>query len=55
MCACALVRACVYVIGCLAALTWLAVAPGWQGAGKAADPMGWVLDTADIFGGGGVG
>ena len=25
------------------------------GAGRAAGPMGWVLDTGDIFGGGGVG
>ena len=47
--------ACVYVIGCLPALTWLTVAPSWQGlAGRLARWDG-VLDTADIFGGGGVG
>lgn len=52
---CVLVRACVYVIGCLAALTWLTVAPSWQGlAGRLARWDG-VLDTVDIFGGGGVG
>ena len=55
MCACALVRACVYVIGSLLALTWLTVAPSWQGlAGRLARREG-VLDTVDIFGGGGVG
>ena len=52
---CVLVRACVYVIGSLPVLTWLAVAPSWQGlAGRLARWDG-VLDTADIFGGGGVG
>ena len=55
MCACALVRACVYVIGRLPALTWLTVAPSWQGlAGRLARWDG-VLDTVGIFGGGGVG
>ena len=55
MCACAPVRACVYVIGSLLALTWLTVAPSWQGlAGRLARRDG-VLDTVDIFGGGGVG
>lgn len=44
--------ACVYVIGCLAALTWLTVALSWQGGWP--DGM-WALDTADIFEGGGVG
>ena len=53
--ACVLVRACVYVIGSLPALTWLTVAPSWQGlAGRLARWDG-VLDTVDIFGGGGVG
>ena len=53
--ACVPVCACVYVIGCLPALTWLTVAPSWQGlAGRLARWDG-VLDTADIFGGGGVG
>ena len=53
--ACVPVCACVYVIGGLPALTWLTVAPSWQGlAGRLARWDG-VLDTADIFGGGGVG
>ena len=44
MCACALVRACVYVIGSLPALTWLAVAPSWQGAGRCwPDGMGFLI------------
>ena len=57
LCACVLVCmcVCVYVIGSLPALTWLAVAPSWQGlAGRLARWDG-VLDTVDIFGGGGVG
>ena len=53
--ACVLVCACVYVIGSLPALTWPPVAPSWQGlAGRLARWDG-VLDTVDIFGGGGVG
>ena len=53
--ACVLVCACVYVIGSLPVLAWLTVAPSWQGlAGRLARWDG-VLDTVDIFGGGGVG
>lgn len=50
--ACVCLCVCDRLLGCLA---WLAVAPSWQGlAGRLARWDG-VLDTADIFGGGGVG
>ena len=55
--ACVLVRLCVLVcvIGSLPALTWPPVAPSWQGLAGWLARWDGVLDTVDIFGGGGVG
>lgn len=53
--ACAYAPVCVYVIGGLPGLSWLTVAPSWQGLAEWLARWDGVLDTADIFGGGGVG
>ena len=46
---------CVYVIGSLPGLTWLAGVLGWQGLAGLLERWGWVVGTADDLAGGGVG